>query len=456
MDGRCGKPTTMDATGHELVEVYRARSLPHAHALRLVLEEEGIHVQIEGEYLQGAVGDLPLGWPTTPRLLAPQDQVGRALEIIRREEERERAQPDEGRPEEPSRCLECGAVMSATETKCPSCGWTFQSESEPAPSDAAPAAEQNREQAAESRTKSWLRRLAFLVLFVGVAGSLAAILYMRYDRSIETKLHRARMALYRDDFDEVISRCTDMIEAHRNNAPAYFLRGQAYEYKQDYKSALADYDAVIGLVSPNSYVYLHRAYVHLMLRDFDRCIADCDYVIQVSPNESKAYGYRGDAYYRQGKIDQAMADYSKEIQFNSSSLEGHARLAQCYARKGDYEKAVNNFQVAIRIDPAFDEALRDLAWLRATCPDVKFRNGEEAVRLARKACEVTEWKDRECLDALAAAYAENGDFDQAIEWEKKAIELSALPQDSRNWESWRSKARERLKLYQQHKPYRDK
>lgn len=446
----------MDATDHQLVEVYRARSLPHAYALRLILEEEGIQVQIEGEYLQGAIGDLPLGWPTAPRLLAPQDQVAQAREVIRHEEERERARSDDGRAEEPSRCLECGAAMSATETKCPSCGWTFQAEPEPVPSDSLSAADQNREQAAESRTKSWLRRLAFLILFVGVAASLAAILYVRYDRSVETNIRRARNALHRDDFDEVISRCTAMIEAHPNNAPAFFLRGQAYEFKQDYKSALADYDALIGLVSPNSYVYLHRAYVHLMLRDFDQCIADCDYVIQVSPNESKAYGYRGDAYYWQGKIDQAMADYSKEIQFNSASLAGHARLAQCYARKGDYEKAVNNFRVAIRIDPAFDEALRNLAWLRATCPDAKFRNGEEAVELARKACELTEWKDREGLDALAAAYAENGAFDQAIEWEKKAIEFPVLPQNSNDWESWRTEARERLKLYQQHKPYRER
>ena len=446
----------MAATGHELVEVYRARSLPHAHALRLVLEQEGVPVQIEGEYLQGAIGDLPLGWPTTPRLLVAQDQVAQAREIIRREEERERTQPDEGRPEEPSRCLACGAAMSATETKCPSCGWTFQAEAQTMPSGFAPVADQNREQAAESRTSSWLRRLAFLVLFVAVAGSLAAILYVRYDRSVETNIRRARNALHRDDFDEVISRCTAMIEAHPNNSPAFFLRGQAYEFKQDYKSALADYDALIGLVSPNSYVYLHRAYVHLMLRDFDQCIADCDYVIEVSPNESKAYGYRADAFYWQGKIDHAIADYSKEIQFNSASLEGHARLAQCYARKGEYEKAVNNFQVAIRIDPAFDEALRNFAWLRATCPDVKFRGGEEAVRLARKACEVTEWKDRECLDAIAAAYAESGEFDKAIEWETKALDLPPQPEDKPDWARWRAEAQQRLKLYQQHKPYREK
>ncbi len=84
----------MAQTGHELVEIYRAPSLPQAHALRLVLEEAGIRVQIEGEHLQGAVGQLPIGWATAPRLLAPEFQAIEAREIIRSEEERERSSPD--------------------------------------------------------------------------------------------------------------------------------------------------------------------------------------------------------------------------------------------------------------------------------------------------------------------------------------------------------------------------
>src|SRR5262249_19208480 len=61
-----------------------------------------------------------------------------------------------------------------------------------------------------------------------------------------------------------------------------------------------------------------------------------------------------------------------------------------------------------------------LAWLWATGPD-GVRDGKRAVEAATRACELTDWKENEFLDTLAAAYAEVGDFDKAVEYQKKAV-----------------------------------
>ena len=58
--------------------------------------------------------------------------------------------------------------------------------------------------------------------------------------------------------------------------------------------------------------------------------------------------------------------------------------------------------------------LDELAWLLATYPDSKSRDGAEAVRLAERACDLTERRILALLDTLAAAYAETGDFPRAI------------------------------------------
>jgi serine/threonine-protein kinase len=65
---------------------------------------------------------------------------------------------------------------------------------------------------------------------------------------------------------------------------------------------------------------------------------------------------------------------------------------------------------------------------------------------ARKACELTEWGDASYFHSLAAAYAEVGQFGEAVKWQKKALESPDLPDDERE------DARLRLQLYEEGKP----
>ena len=67
-----------------LVEVYRAEDSAHAHLLKSTLEDEGIRAVIEGDLLQGTIGDVPVGWSSAPRLLVESRDAPRAREIISR------------------------------------------------------------------------------------------------------------------------------------------------------------------------------------------------------------------------------------------------------------------------------------------------------------------------------------------------------------------------------------
>src|SRR5882672_10828899 len=118
----------MKVSDSKFVEVYRARNLPEAHSIRIALEESGIQVQIEGEMLQGAVGDLPPGWATAPRILVQESQVEAAQRIIEKGQNQSRAKSDDGKSDEDICCLGCGKKMVDGEVRCRSCGWSYQGE----------------------------------------------------------------------------------------------------------------------------------------------------------------------------------------------------------------------------------------------------------------------------------------------------------------------------------------
>ncbi|CAN5547684.1 hypothetical protein BH18VER1_BH18VER1_06970 [soil metagenome] len=60
----------------------------------------------------------------------------------------------------------------------------------------------------------------------------------------------------------------------------------------------------------------------------------------------------------------------------------------------------------------------------------------------------TGWKSSLCLDTLAAAYAETGDFVQAVKYVKEALAQEQLSPE------WRKSIESRLPLYESGKPYR--
>jgi tetratricopeptide (TPR) repeat protein len=135
-------------------------------------------------------------------------------------------------------------------------------------------------------------------------------------------------------------------------------------------------------------------------------------------------------------------------EYEPQDAAGYCERGGAYHQHRDYDRAILNYTEALRLDPKSTLTCNNLAWLLATCPVDKVRNGRRAKEYARKACALTEEMDPSYLATLAAACAECGEFEDAVIWMKKALARAGL--DDKALTAFR----DRLKLYEMHKPYR--
>jgi tetratricopeptide (TPR) repeat protein len=180
--------------------------------------------------------------------------------------------------------------------------------------------------------------------------------------------------------------------------------------------------------------------------DFESAAEYYSEVIRRDPQSDKAYNQRAAVRHKQGDLRKAIADYDVSIRLDPRDATAYANRALAAGGLGDYESAVRDYQIVIQLDPHGPWGYNGLAWLRSTCTRPEFRDGKQAVELARQACRYGR-NNLHCLSTLAAALAEAGDFAQAVAVQEQAIAAAHA--------SDHDDLRRALRLYSANLPYRD-
>lgn len=224
-------------------------------------------------------------------------------------------------------------------------------------------------------------------------------------------------------------------------------RGVSFAQQGRAEAALADFNRALTLNPGLAVAYRNRGELLAALGRTDEAIADYARAIDQLPGDASLRLMRGHALHRLGHFQAALDDLNRAIQLDPQNAEAYAHRGNVYAELGKFGPAVADYRQSLALDAESAEAYRSLAWLLATCPDPQFRQPQQALAAAERAARLAPPGDPFVLDALAAAHAGVGQFDQAIRYQREAI--AAAPKGF--GESFSA----RLALYERRKPFRN-
>ena len=179
---------------------------------------------------------------------------------------------------------------------------------------------------------------------------------------------------------------------------------------------------------------------------FEEAIAHYKEALRLNPDFAEARSNSGAVLHALGRFEEAIAHYEEAQRLKPNLAMTQISWGAALRELGRFEQAAAHFEEALRFEPDNNSAWNHLAWLLATCPDAQVRDGRRAVELAQRASWATGHTDASALDTLAAAYAEAGNFDEAVRWQEKAAQLA--PDHKVDM------LRRRLELYESGEPFR--
>jgi tetratricopeptide (TPR) repeat protein len=217
------------------------------------------------------------------------------------------------------------------------------------------------------------------------------------------------------DLDKAINSEPETPEWYLERALAYRNSGKLREADRDVESARKWSKSD----RPTQQRILGRLYVKV--GDYPQALKCLTEAARSSDGRAATLAARGNLHELMGDRVKALRDYDESIRLDPADPQSRMERGMIHDAEARYREATADFERAIERGHPF--ALLVLSQLLSTCPDAAIRDGKRAVQLATKACEATDFEDPKGLEVLACAYAEAGQWKEAVRWVETALKM---------------------------------
>jgi tetratricopeptide (TPR) repeat protein len=249
---------------------------------------------------------------------------------------------------------------------------------------------------------------------------------------------------------EDLAAYTKLLREDPGNPLRHDAVGDLYLEANRYDEAIAAYRESLRLNGASATTHYNLGYALSVRGRSDEAIAEFEQAIRLDPDYAQAHNNLGAVLQLNGRTADARQHYERAIALRPDNIDARVNLAQLLSAEGHAADAANQFRQILALRADHPQALAGLAWILATASDSTLQNPDKAIELAEHAVSVTGKRDVSALDALAAAYASAGRFEEAVATVEVGINLATSAGLIRAVEQ----LRERLGRYQRRQTYR--
>ena len=207
----------------------------------------------------------------------------------------------------------------------------------------------------------------------------------------------------------------------------------------------------LAVTSNNDVALNNLGIIFLDKGQLDDAISKLQAAIDLRPENAPAHDNLAKALLKKGQVAEATVHYRKFLELEPANVEARNTLGTALIQQGHIREAIDQWQEVLALQPENGNAASNLAWVFATCIDDSIRDGTRAVELGEKALRISGGKIPMIYKVLAAAYAENGRFADAVETAQRGAELAT----SQGNPPLAAELESNIALYQSGRPLRD-
>lgn len=200
-----------------------------------------------------------------------------------------------------------------------------------------------------------------------------------------------------------------------------YEKGLSFYRSNQLEKAFDAFSAAVRSDPENADAWNNRGAVQYRQKKYHGAISDYTRALALAPSSFNGLKNRGIAWLESGRPERAVADFSRALGLVPESADVLISRGIAQYRLGRFGNALDDFLAAVQLAPGDPDTCNQLAWMLSTCPDKNYRDGSQALEMARKA--VAFRPGINTLDTLAAAYAEAGDIPKALAHQEQLMIL---------------------------------